>query len=510
MDVRRTLSDMAFFQLPVHSSSPQFRIQQLPTESQNSPLPRKLSDVPSLISDNSSHPDSPPKPTPLNLSPQKQFQSLSTPVSPFNPRSAPWQFVSEEKRRSLFKRLENVNCDIGMRERPQQLAPPKMQRKRSSSQTFVSPSVHSLTSSSAFKRRQSIDPVTLSQCTNSRQPKIPTIIEAPIVQDLHWEALERILFIYAKLNPGVGYVQGMNELLGPLYYICANDSPDSSLDGLAHAEADAFYLFTQLMSGQRDQFVRLLDYDKSVGVNASLQEFSILLRKVCPELHEDFEYKQIDLAYFAFRWITVLGTQEFPLPEVIRLWDTLFSHVPLDHFQDLQNPTISPLHTMIQIGVAMVCLIKDELIQGTFVDNIKCLQNYPLTDIGDIIFYAFQLEALPEHGTLQEIMNGSSSSSQQGQENIEPEEGELITAKDRINEITEQMKNFGKQFKEKHGSLFNVQNNFMMKTGSGTDTKSAISSMWSNTTKIIPTATETSALTTPVKSWFQQKGWFKA
>jgi len=41
--------------------------------------------------------------------------------------------------------------------------------------------------------------------------------------DLHWEALERILFIYAKLNPGIGYIQGMNEILGPIYYVLAND-----------------------------------------------------------------------------------------------------------------------------------------------------------------------------------------------------------------------------------------------------------------------------------------------
>ena len=35
--------------------------------------------------------------------------------------------------------------------------------------------------------------------------------------------VERILFIYAKLNPGTGYVQGMNELVGPLYYTLASD-----------------------------------------------------------------------------------------------------------------------------------------------------------------------------------------------------------------------------------------------------------------------------------------------
>ena len=34
----------------------------------------------------------------------------------------------------------------------------------------------------------------------------------------HHDVLSRILFIYAKLNPGVRYVQGMNELLAPIYF----------------------------------------------------------------------------------------------------------------------------------------------------------------------------------------------------------------------------------------------------------------------------------------------------
>ena len=42
-------------------------------------------------------------------------------------------------------------------------------------------------------------------------------------QEAHWEVLERILFIYAKLNPGQGYVQGMNEIIGPLYHAFAAD-----------------------------------------------------------------------------------------------------------------------------------------------------------------------------------------------------------------------------------------------------------------------------------------------
>ena len=48
---------------------------------------------------------------------------------------------------------------------------------------------------------------------------------APLAQgeEAHWEVVERILFLYAKLNPGQGYVQGMNEIIGPIYYVFASD-----------------------------------------------------------------------------------------------------------------------------------------------------------------------------------------------------------------------------------------------------------------------------------------------
>lgn len=46
-------------------------------------------------------------------------------------------------------------------------------------------------------------------------------------EEAHWEVVERILFLYAKLNPGQGYVQGMNEIIGPIYYTFARD-PDMS------------------------------------------------------------------------------------------------------------------------------------------------------------------------------------------------------------------------------------------------------------------------------------------
>ncbi|CAH2229893.1 jg2715 [Pararge aegeria aegeria] len=42
--------------------------------------------------------------------------------------------------------------------------------------------------------------------------------------EAHWEVVERMLFLYAKLNPGQGYVQGMNEIIGPIYHTFACDT----------------------------------------------------------------------------------------------------------------------------------------------------------------------------------------------------------------------------------------------------------------------------------------------
>ena len=56
--------------------------------------------------------------------------------------------------------------------------------------------------------------------------------------DATLESIEIVLFIFAKLNPGVRYVQGMNELLAPIFYVFATDPEPAWSE---HAEADAFF-----------------------------------------------------------------------------------------------------------------------------------------------------------------------------------------------------------------------------------------------------------------------------
>ena len=35
--------------------------------------------------------------------------------------------------------------------------------------------------------------------------------------------------------------------------------------------------------------------------------------------------EKVELQYFAFRWYTLFFTQEFEMPDILRLWDSLFS-----------------------------------------------------------------------------------------------------------------------------------------------------------------------------------------
>ena len=52
----------------------------------------------------------------------------------------------------------------------------------------------------------------------------------PDGHEAHWEVVERILFVFSKLNSGQSYVQGMNEIIGPIYYTFATD-PDPEWRG---------------------------------------------------------------------------------------------------------------------------------------------------------------------------------------------------------------------------------------------------------------------------------------
>jgi TBC1 domain family member 13 len=238
----------------------------------------------------------------------------------------------------------------------------------------------------------------------------------------HYEALKRILFVYAKLNPGIRYVQGMNEILGPLYYVVvapgerqlhrqqqlsraegmakgedadgekdADDFvgvgkeaaallfPESVPGELGGCEADAFFCFTSLMAEIRDNFLKTLDRSET-GVQGSIRRFERLLRKVDQEVWTHLERQSINPQFYSFRWITLLLSQEFDLPDVLRLWDSCFADENRFDF-------------FYFVCVGMLSYMREDILDGDFASNLKLLQNYPIQDVNVLIKRAQDVRA---------------------------------------------------------------------------------------------------------------------
>ncbi|XP_011786652.1 PREDICTED: TBC1 domain family member 13 isoform X2 [Colobus angolensis palliatus] len=83
--------------------------------------------------------------------------------------------------------------------------------------------------------------------------------------------------------------------------------------------------------------------------------------------------------FFAFRWLTLLLSQEFLLPDVIRIWDSLFAD---DNRFDF----------LLLVCCAMLMLIREQLLEGDFTVNMRLLQDYPITDVCQILQKAKELQ----------------------------------------------------------------------------------------------------------------------
>ncbi|XP_052503645.1 TBC1 domain family member 13 isoform X3 [Budorcas taxicolor] len=215
----------------------------------------------------------------------------------------------------------------------------------------------------------------MSSPQKNSAPSMNEYVVLPNGCEAHWEVVERILFIYAKLNPGIAYVQGMNEIVGPLYYTFATD-PNS--EWREHAEADTFFCFTNLMAEIRDNFIKSLD-DSQCGITYKMEKVYSTLKDKDVELYLKLQEQNIKPQFFAFRWLTLLLSQEFVLPDVIRIWDSLFADSNRFDF-------------LLLVCCAMLILIREQLLEGDFTVNMRHLQDYPITDVCQVLQKAKELQ----------------------------------------------------------------------------------------------------------------------
>ena len=277
----------------------------------------------------------------------------------------------------------------------------------------------------ASVRPKELDP----SSTDERKNSIPS--------QRNWHSLLRILYLFALLNPSIGYVQGMNEALFTLLYVFGSAqypatastvlTPSNSQQALAaasdalvhrswdddvdladlttHAEADAFWCFSALIGEMRELYDfdrveqqsraegNLADHQPShSGMAGALRRFSLRIKWLDPPLWRDLQTSSLDprLPYYSLRWLACLLSTELSLPSVLRIWDALLAE------QETASVSGSAkIEFLIDVCASMMLQIKDRLPSSKdddidletegFSIGMRALQEYPDDDISPVM-----------------------------------------------------------------------------------------------------------------------------
>ncbi|NP_001085083.1 TBC1 domain family member 5 L homeolog [Xenopus laevis] len=216
--------------------------------------------------------------------------------------------------------------------------------------------------------------------------------------------LTDILFCYARENEHLLYKQGMHELLAPIVFILHCDhqafshaseaaKPSEEMKALlnpAYLEHDAFALFSNLMRSaepwfstfEHDSrkekeamlstmpFARPQDIGPSIAIVSKVNYIQDqLLKKNDIELYMHLNRLEIAPQIYGLRWVRLLFGREFPLQDLLVVWDALFADsITLDLVD--------------YIFIAMLLYIRDALISSNYQTCLGLLMHYP--PIGDV------------------------------------------------------------------------------------------------------------------------------
>ena len=190
------------------------------------------------------------------------------------------------------------------------------------------------------------------------------------IKETHADVIIRILIIYSIFSPDISYVQGMNEILAPIYYTFSFDKQYGVEENIENIEADVFWTFDSLMSKIKDSFNREKDHE-DIGVSGKVERLKKMLYLVDIQLYEHFEKYNVEYYTFAFRWFILFFSQEFLMIDILRLWDYLFAHD--DKYLNCYF-----------VSLAVLELKKDDLLVSDLsgiLSNLKSLKNLNIEDI---------------------------------------------------------------------------------------------------------------------------------
>uniref|UniRef100_A0A674C8R0 TBC1 domain family member 15 n=1 Tax=Salmo trutta TaxID=8032 RepID=A0A674C8R0_SALTR len=126
--------------------------------------------------------------------------------------------------------------------------------------------------------------------------------------------LHDVLMTYCMYDFDLGYVQGMSDLLSPILYVMDN-------------EVDAFWCFVSFMDQMHQNFEEPMQ-----GMKTQLIQLSTLLRLLDLAFWNYLESQDSGYLYFCFRWLLIRFKRELSYPDVLRLWEVIWTGLPCQNF----------------------------------------------------------------------------------------------------------------------------------------------------------------------------------
>lgn len=127
------------------------------------------------------------------------------------------------------------------------------------------------------------------------------------VKNPHLCKLREILLTFNQYNDKLGYVQGMTDLLSPIYVTLQDD-------------ALSFQCFVKFMDRMERNFLS----DQS-GMRDQMNTLNELVQFMLPELYIHLEKCDSNNLFFFFRMLLVWYKREFAWRDVLRLWEILWT-----------------------------------------------------------------------------------------------------------------------------------------------------------------------------------------
>ncbi|KAF1917974.1 GTPase-activating protein-like protein gyp7 [Ampelomyces quisqualis] len=132
--------------------------------------------------------------------------------------------------------------------------------------------------------------------------------------NVHLEQMKDMLLTYNEYNKDLGYVQGMSDLLAPIYAVMQDD-------------AIAFWGFVEFMERMERNFLR----DQS-GMRKQLTTLDHLVQLMDPKLYLHLQSADSTNFFFFFRMLLVWYKREFEWADVLRLWESLWTDYQSSNF----------------------------------------------------------------------------------------------------------------------------------------------------------------------------------